>query len=387
MKYFFNRALSLWIWVILPTLLLPQLALAHLVESGQGSVSLSAGKAYLVVSLPMAVFLNVADNADGRIRMDQIREHQSELTKQVMQGIHLSVGGQAAAWTDMAVTLAEAKEGQSDPSDQLIAVGVATFEREPGEVTLAMDLWRKPRTNGLESAITNMARPATEVLKISISILKDEKEIAKELGFLSPEQTAFVFFAPRYLHVANFFHHGFAHIMGGADHLVFLLALLASGISVRRWAALLTAFTLAHGLTFGLASLGWMTVSTTLVEPAIAASIVLVAACHLLKLRIHLGGEMALVFGLGLVHGLGFASAMQNESLGQLILLSPYPMWSILGFNLGIEAGQCVVAAFLYLAFRISRLIPLRNNEAMLQKLSGVFSILIGTFWLFERVL
>jgi hydrogenase/urease accessory protein HupE len=384
MKFFFSRKLICWLGLTLAALMLPLATWAHLVESGQGTVSLSGGKAYIVMSLPMDAFLN---RDDGRISIDALRAHQSAFAKQAMQGIRLSVKGQTAVWTGMVLTLAEPKQGQSEPSDQLIAVGVADLNREQGEVTLALDLWRRPKTHSVANAITEVTRPAKEMLKVNISIIENEKKVAEEIGFLSPEQATIVFFAPASRHIANFFHHGFDHIMGGADHIVFLVALLASGISVRRWAALLTAFTLAHGLTFGLASMAWVSVSANLVEPAIAASIVLVAALHLLKLRIHLRWELALVFCLGLVHGLGFASAMQEDSAGQSLLLSPYPVWSILGFNLGIEAGQCVVAALLYLAFSLSRLVPIRNNDVLLQKCSGVFAILIGTFWLVERMM
>ncbi len=164
------------------------------------------------------------------------------------------------------------------------------------------------------------------------------------------------------------------------------MALLASGISLRRWAGLLSAFTVAHGVTFGLASMGWVTVSAALVEPAIAGSIVLVSALHLLRIQVLLEWELLLVFCLGLVHGLGFASAMRIEGAGQLIALSPYPATSIVSFNLGIEAGQCVVALALYaLVQALSRFFP-SKSYAVWQRMAGVLSLLVGTFWLIERV-
>lgn len=387
MKFFFSRKLIFWLGLTLAALILPQATWAHLVESGQGTVSLGAGKAYIVMSLPMDAFMNRDDHSDRRITVDELRTHQSDFARQAKQGIRLSVKGQTAVWTGMVLTLAESKQGQSELADQLIAVGVADLDRKQGELTLALDLWRRPKTHSAANAITEVTRPAKEMLKVNISIIENEKKVAEEVGFLSPEQPKIVFFAPAYRHIADFFHHGFDHIMGGADHIVFLVALLASGISVRRWVALLTAFTLAHGLTFGLASMAWVSVSANLAEPAIAASIVLVSAFHLLKTHINLRWELAVVFCLGLVHGLGFASAMQNEIPGPLLLYSPYPIWSILGFNFGIEAGQCVVAALLYLAIRISRLIPFRNNDILLQKLAGIFAILIGIFWLVQRII
>ena len=366
--------------------MLPQVTFAHLVESGQGTVSISDGKAYLVISLPVEAFLNGDDNSDGRINIDELRVHQFEFARQVMQRLRLSVDGQAAVWTAMTVTLSEPNERQSEPPNHLIAVGVAVLGRESGEVTMEVDLWRRSETTSAASALTAVASPARDMLKVTLSVSKNGKKVAEEIGFLSPEQPQFIFFAPAYRHIANFFRLGFDHIMGGADHIVFLVALLASGLSVRRWAALLTAFTLAHGLTFGLASMGWLSVPATLVEPAIAASIVVVAALHLLKWRINLRWELALVFCLGLIHGLGFASAMQEANASPLILLNPYPMWSILGFNFGIEAGQCVVALFLYLAVKALRLIFSQRDDAIWSTLAGIASFLIGAYWLVERI-
>jgi hypothetical protein len=119
---------------------------------------------------------------------------------------------------------------------------------------------------------------------------------------------------------------------------------------------------------------------------SVMAGIVLVSALHLLRIQVLLEWELLLVFCLGLVHGLGFASAMRIEGAGQLIALSPYPATSIVSFNLGIEAGQCVVALALYaLVQALSRFFP-SKSYAVWQRMAGVLSLLVGTFWLIERV-
>jgi hydrogenase/urease accessory protein HupE len=215
---------------------------------------------------------------------------------------------------------------------------------------------------------------------------QDGQTLNEEMGLLSPAQTRLEFFAPVQHHVLNFAQHGFDHILSGADHIVFLIALLASGIGLRRWAALLTTFTLAHGFTFGLASMGWVSVSAALVEPAIAASIVCIAALHLLRAKIYLYLELILVLGLGLVHGLGFASAMQETGGSQLIAYNPYPLWSILGFNLGVELGQCVVALALGLWVWVFRKFVGRQKDMIWQQASGFGALIVGIYWLAERI-
>ena len=136
-KYSVNSSLILRVGVILAALILPPVTFAHLVESGQGTVSIADGKVHLVISLPAAAFVNVDANSDGHINRDELRDHQLEITRQVKQGLRVSVDGQAAVWTEMTVILSDTKERQTEPSNQLIAVGVADLGREPGEVTVS----------------------------------------------------------------------------------------------------------------------------------------------------------------------------------------------------------------------------------------------------------
>jgi hydrogenase/urease accessory protein HupE len=165
----------------------------------------------------------------------------------------------------------------------------------------------------------------------------------------------------------------------GYDHLVFLITLLAASIVWRRWFWLLTTFTLAHGITYGLASLGWVQVKSELIEPIIALTILLTASTSLFKLKISSLTEMALVFCFGLFHGLGFASAMAAQLQGQ-----KFPISSIAGFNLGVEAGQLLVCLLLGLIFEL-----LKRSPHWLEKLRMCMiwaGFMAGGFWLFERI-
>jgi hypothetical protein len=176
----------------------------------------------------------------------------------------------------------------------------------------------------------------------------------------------------------GFFRLGLEHILTGYDHLLFLAGLLLGGGG---WLALLkivTAFTLAHSLTLGLATLGLVSVPARVVEPLIAASIVWVAVENLVR-RERVSRRWMIGFGFGLVHGLGFAEALQPLAL---------PPWALaralLGFNLGVEAGQALViglAVPLALAARRAPWQPLAARGASLAV------ALIGIVWLVERLL
>ena len=134
---------------------------------------------------------------------------------------------------------------------------------------------------------------------------------------------------------------GVHHILGGLDHVAFVLGLLlVVGVgSLRRLVATITAFTLAHSLTLALAVTGVVTLASAPVEATIAASVVLVAreATHRdATLSRRLPWVVALLFGL--VHGLGFAGALREQGLPE-----GWVGWSLAWFNVGVEVGQLAI--------------------------------------------
>lgn len=141
---------------------------------------------------------------------------------------------------------------------------------------------------------------------------------------------------------------GVEHILGGLDHLLFVLGLLFMVGFNRRLVWTITAFTAAHSLTLVLSTLGWITLRSPPVEATIALSIMLVAGEALHKeatLARRWPALVALLFGL--VHGLGFAGALQQIGLPQNHLLL-----ALLTFNVGVEAGQLLVVALAFTFWR-----------------------------------
>ena len=142
----------------------------------------------------------------------------------------------------------------------------------------------------------------------------------------------------------TYFALGVEHILGGIDHLLFVLALLMLVKGRRRLLVTITAFTVAHSITLAAATLGWVNVPGAPVEAVIALSIVFVAAeiVHGLRGQEGLTARspwiVALVFGL--LHGLGFASALHEVGLpGHAIPVALFL------FNVGVEAGQLLFVA------------------------------------------
>ncbi|WP_460888440.1 HupE/UreJ family protein [Promicromonospora xylanilytica] len=208
--------------------------------------------------------------------------------------------------------------------------------------------------------------------------------------------------------VGEFFVLGGEHLLFGLDHVLFLLALLIGARRLRDIVWTATAFTVAHSVTFLLAALGVVSVPAIVVEPVIAASIAVVAAVDLylirrgrdtapygtvrdgLRWRADAGERAALtawerwrlpvVFAFGLVHGVGFAGALGIEAAWSWTLL-----WSLVSFNVGIEAVQLGIIALVFPLLVLLRVRAPRTARWMLG--AGCAAIgLVALWWVVERL-
>lgn len=176
---------------------------------------------------------------------------------------------------------------------------------------------------------------------------------------------------------ARFLTLGVEHIAHGADHLVFVVALLLGARGLRNVLALAAAFTAAHSVTLALAAFGMVMIPAQVVEPLIALSIAYVAADNLLG-----GGarhRVPLTFGFGLVHGLGFASALTFDSD-----VSWSALTSLLTFNVGIELGQAAVILALFPALTWMRRRFTWSPIAQAVATSAI--AVLGLTWFFTRL-
>lgn len=148
----------------------------------------------------------------------------------------------------------------------------------------------------------------------------------------------------------GFYRLGFEHILIGYDHLLFLLMLVLFGGSAWQLLKIVTAFTLAHSMTLALAVFDVVQLPSRMIEVAIALSVAWVAAENLWW-RDSVTQRVAVAFGFGAVHGLGFSEVLKEAGLSGRDLA-----WSLLGFNLGVETGQVIaVLAVLPLLIMLRR--------------------------------
>jgi hydrogenase/urease accessory protein HupE len=172
---------------------------------------------------------------------------------------------------------------------------------------------------------------------------------------------------------------GVEHILSGIDHLLFVLGLLFLVGFNRRLVLTISAFTVAHSFTLALSALGWLVLRPPPVEATIALSIVLVA-CEALHHKATLSRRWpALVaFLFGLVHGLGFAGALQQIGLPERHMLV-----ALLTFNVGVEAGQLLVVGLAFLlCSALSRWPP-----SVLARAPALYAIgSVAAYWSIERI-
>lgn len=174
---------------------------------------------------------------------------------------------------------------------------------------------------------------------------------------------------------------GYTHILPkGADHILFVLGLFFLSPRLRPLLWQVSAFTLAHTITLALGARGVIQISPALVEPLIAASITVVALENIFVRRLHPWRPL-LVFGFGLLHGLGFAGVLGEFGLPQGQFLA-----ALIGFNLGVELGQLTVilVAFVTVGLWFGHRRWYRGRIAIPASLviAG-----IGAWWVLERTL
>ena len=179
---------------------------------------------------------------------------------------------------------------------------------------------------------------------------------------------------------------GIEHIFLGYDHIAFVIAIVLWARRLWPVVKVITAFTIAHSVTLSLAALDIVSVPSSIVEPAIAASIVFVAVENFVSRRIEKRWYVAFVFGF--IHGFGFASALQEFGLPRNALLP-----ALASFNIGVEIGQvAIVSLVLPALLALDRVLApgLSSDAAPPRRAVAVYPVsavitILGTFWFLVR--
>jgi hydrogenase/urease accessory protein HupE len=247
------------------------------------------------------------------------------------------------------------------------------------------DSWSVNCPGGLEGGsiyIDGLAATLTDVL-VQISLLDGSSRVSRVTSaspsFVVPAAPTWTQTAVTYLGL------GVEHILLGIDHLLFVLALLLLVRGWRRVIVTITSFTLAHSITLAAATLGFVYVPQRPVEAVIALSIVLVAAELVHRERGK--GSFAqqwpwvIAFAFGLLHGFGFAGALNEIGLPQQAI----PL-SLLFFNIGVEMGQILFIVVVYVVWALAKR-PVARLPEPITRYGPAYAIgTVAAFWTIERI-
>ena len=306
---------------------------------------------------------------------------------------------------------------------ELSSLAVPLFKKTLGQSVPSMQEktceWRNPELKALEGAdrdfvelqvvaICGFSTWAGLKLSVPMPFLStappafqvlarvESQDRVEPLSLIANSKRPFIEVGPQNLKsVGGFFQMGIAHIgvlpqewhapdgslkrPDGLDHIFFVLALVLSGGTLWGLVQCISGFTLGHSITLGLSTFKWIHVHSHWVEALIAFSIAYVAAMALVQSKNRHRWIVAAAFGT--VHGLGFASALQELDLTRS------EIWpALLGFNLGVELGQLVIVLLSFpLLFWLAREAP--QVHLWVHRALAVGLLLTGTYWFLLRAI
>lgn len=353
-------------WLVLLVLLAgASTSLAHMMPAQRGTINFVDNGGFMVVSLPVPGGSD--DNGDGLLSLDELQAHAASIEGAIRIGVQLVDLDSNTALPLQAIMLSLASPGEdpSVPSDHLLVMGRFDVPMPSHPLQLRFNLFGS-NSNDQSMTITATRKPASQLL------------------VFTPTQVAHDLFVSPWRAVVDATRLGANHVLGGLDHLLFLLVVVVAGWRLRQLALVLSCFTLGHACTL-LACIGFgVQISATIVEPAIAATIVAMAIFDWRMSRRPQPSarlRLLLVFGCALIHGLGLAGA-----LSELGLHGSNKVEVVVGFNLGIELAQLTLALG-----AVTVLYGLRRYAGPRYVRSANYSawstaIVVGTIWFIERV-
>ena len=365
-----RRSMAAPLMVLLLWLACLTQAHAHLMVAQRGTINIVTGGAFMMLSLPATAFEGVDDNGDRALSPGELARHAASIEQQVRLGSQLLSDGNPLPLQGVLLQLSHTDEADSTAARQLIVMGRFQLPVPVSRLRFRLNLFGTG-TDEQSQAITVSRGDTAQRMVLSV----DHPE-----GVLLPSGWSTLL---------QYMREGVTHVLGGLDHLLFLVVVIASGWRPRAIALALSAFTAGHAITLFAVASGQVSVSPALVEPAIAATIVAMAifdrwSVHRLQAGRKAwpaGLRLALVFSCALIHGLGLASALVGLGLD-----SGHRLWGLAGFNLGIESAQLLVAGACGLLVWTWQRTRGTTPTLPVQHLASLAAGLAGTVWFFERL-
>ncbi|MBE9031565.1 HupE/UreJ family protein [filamentous cyanobacterium LEGE 11480] len=286
---------------------------AHWADSAVGEITITQKSAEFVLTLPSALLDVADDNRDGQITADEIQQNQAVLTNLLNDRVQLTDQTELGQLEQIALR-------QSAPAN-------------PTHTTIALTYRWKTPIEALQ-ATYKLFLPDAPNARCVVTISHQGNTQSVIFSPLSP--TASLIKSPILQQAKSFMLLGIEHILTGYDHILFIVSLLLMAGSLSQISVLIMAFTIGHSITLALAVLNVVSLPSQLVESLIALSIVYVAVEAMRRKSMRY--RWLTIFGLGMIHGLGFAGILQDLAIiGQRLGIT------LFSFNLGLEVGQILI--------------------------------------------
>jgi hypothetical protein len=328
------------------------------------------------VDVAGTVIADIDGDHDGRLSSAEARAY----ADRVVRDLSLAVDGRPATLRLQSWSFASFPEMASGQGESVVTMTAAfTAETAAHELTL-----ENGHQTGMGAYLVNALQPESADVRIAAQRRNYDQshyEITFMIGAAAAgERSVDPGAGPI---IKTYAWHGLRHILRGYDHLLILAALVLAAATFWDLVKIVTAFTAAHSLTLTLAALNVVHLPGRVVEPLIAASIVFVALQNVFWPRqARGGGRLAVAFFFGLFHGLGFAGGLldvMHQMPTSVVLLA------VLGFSIGVEAGNQLVMVPLFAALRLARIRHEADPEARLAsvlRLAGSTGIsLAGSYY------
>ena len=352
-------ALSLWIALAIP-------AQAHWADLAVADIAVGETETRITLTFPTGLVAFADDNKDGQLSTDEVNAHLAGLQDFLSKQIVLTDGKNTGLLhIEPAQTLKLPENLNVSAKMHSTLLLIYSWVEPVQELTMRYELFL----------------PGVSTASCLASILHQGH--VQTFVFTPENREHSLISRSLWQQASSFILLGIDHIFAGYDHILFLVSLLMlSGAGISYLLKVVTAFTIAHSITLTLAVLDIVTLPSQLVESAIALTIVYVAAENFWRKDPR--GRWVFTFGFGLIHGLGFASALKEIGLPHSNLAV-----SLASFNIGVEMGQLAIVSAAYvvmsLAFLLMKHIEKFAWEKYLRVSVSAGAVVVGLLWFVER--
>jgi hydrogenase/urease accessory protein HupE len=333
---------------------------AHWADLAVADIQIKGRVVEVNLTIPTGLVAQFDDDKDRKLSELEVTRHQNDLMRFLNEKIQLTAAGQKPITSIVRSTVAK-----------ILSPNLITTPETHSNLLLQYQ-WAQPLSQlhmryDLFVPGVNTARCLAQVFR---------NNAVDNIVFTPTAKNAALIDAPIGQQITSFIGLGVEHIFTGYDHILFLVSLLMLDGKLPYLIKVVSAFSLSHSITLTLAVLNIVSVPSRWVEIIIALSIAYIAAENLWSKEPN-KNRWQLAFGFGLIHGLGFSSALQELELPRTNLVT-----SLGSFSIGIELGQFAIVIVVYLLLSYLRKFPW---DLTIRRLISVGVILMSAIWVWER--